>query len=199
MNTTPLKTYAPEARRAFIAAVSAQAARLGITANSIDPAQVQGDVLLVGGQAFPKTIGPARRRLVERIRAHGFEATMEAIAYTWFNRFVAIRYMELHGYLEHGYRVLSAGGARGQGLGARPEILDHAADVELRGLDKEKAIRLKLDGTQDEALYHLLALLQRQAEGLPMPGLLAPLQRGDVGTDAYGVRGASARDDVVAD
>ena len=48
---------------------------------------------------------------------------MEAIAYTWFNRFVAIRYMELHGYLDHGYRVLSHPEAQG-----RPEILDHAAD-----------------------------------------------------------------------
>ena len=102
MNTAPLKTYAPEARRAFIAAVSAQAARLGITATGTQPAEVQGDVLLVGGQAFPRTIASARNKLVERVQAHGFAPAMEAIAYTWFNRFVAIRYMELHDYLaEH--------------------------------------------------------------------------------------------------
>ncbi len=166
MNTTQLKTYAPAARRAFIAAVSAQAARLGISANDIEPTQVQGDVLLIGGQAFPHSIGPGRRRLVERIRAHGFEATMEASAYTWFNRFVAIRYMELHGYLAHGYRVLSAGEA-----GARPEILDHAADVELPGLNRNKAIELKLDGTQDEALYRLLLLAQCNALHQAMPFL----------------------------
>ncbi len=43
----------------------------------------------------------------ERVKRLGFEQAMEAFAYTWFNRLVAIRFMELHGYLEHGYRVLS--------------------------------------------------------------------------------------------
>ena len=57
MNTSQIKDYAPEARKAFIAAVSAQAARLGITAKGNAPAEVQGDVLLVAGQAFPT---PAR-------------------------------------------------------------------------------------------------------------------------------------------
>ena len=91
---------------------------------------------------------------------------MEAAAYTWFNRFVAIRYMELHGYLDHGYRVLSHPEAAG-----RPEILDYAAAVELSGLDREKAIELKLDGTQDEALYRLLLLAQCNALHQAMPFL----------------------------
>ena len=166
MNTSQLKNYAPEARRAFIAAVSAQAARLGITAKGIAAAEVQGDVLLVGGQAFPKAIAPARRRWSSASQAHGFEPTMEAIAYTWFNRFVAIRYMELHGYLDHGYRVLSH--PEGQG---RPEILDHAADVDLPGLDRDKAVELKLDGTKDEELYRLLLLAQCNALHQAMPFL----------------------------
>ena len=166
MNTAQLKAYAPAARRAFIAAVSAQAARLGITATGAQPAQVQGDVLLVGGQAFARDIAPARRRLVERIGAHGFARTMEAIAYTWFNRFVAMRYMELHGYLDHGYRVLSHPENQG-----RPEILDHAADVDLPGLDRSKAVELKLDGTQDEELYRLLLKAQCNALNKAMPFL----------------------------
>ena len=166
MNTAQLKAYAPAARRAFIAAVSAQAARLGITAKGAQPAQVQGDVLLIGGQAFPSDIAPPRRRLVERIGAHGFARTMEAIAYTWFNRFVAMRYMELHGYLDHGYRVLSHPENQG-----RPEILDHAADVELPGLDRSKAVELKLDGTKDEELYRLLLKAQCNALNKAMPFL----------------------------
>ena len=148
MNTSTLKSYAPEARQAFITAVSAQASRLGISATEIQPAQAQGDVLLISGQAFPLTINESRNKLVERVRAHGFDATMDSVAYTWFNRLVAIRYMELHGYLDHGYRVLS----HPEGL-ARPEILDHAADVELPGLDKAKAIELKLDGTHMHPRY----------------------------------------------
>jgi len=161
MNTQQLKTYAPEARRAFIAAVSAQAAKLGITARGSAEVHVQGDVLLVAGQAFPASYTKPRKKLADRIEAHGFDQTMEAIAYTWFNRFVAIRYMELHGYLDHGYRV----------LGGRPEILDHAADVDLPGLDREKAIELKLDGTKDEDLYRLLLLAQCNALNKAMPFL----------------------------
>ena len=166
MNTSQLKEYAPEARKAFIAAVSAQAARLGITATGDAPAQVQGDVLLVGGQAFPKAVAEPREQLAARVRASGFDRTMEAIAYTWFNRFVAIRYMELHGYFNHGYRVLSHPEAQG-----RPEILDHAADVELPGLDRARAVELKLDGTQDEELYRLLLKAQCNVINQAMPFL----------------------------
>ncbi|MFC1573193.1 BREX-1 system adenine-specific DNA-methyltransferase PglX, partial [Candidatus Eisenbacteria bacterium] len=166
MNTTQLKTYAPEARKAFIAAVSAQAARLGTTVKGLTDAQVQGDVLLIGGQAFPRALAEPRKKLVERVRTNGFNITIEAIAYTWFNRLVAIRYMELHGYLVHGYRVLS----HPEGLG-RPEILDHATDVDLPGMDKEEVVELKLDGTQDEALYRLLLMAQCNALHQAMPFL----------------------------
>ena len=166
MNTSQLKSYAPAARRTFIEAVSAQAARVGITTAGTATAQIQGDVLLIDGQAHPMVIVEPRNRLAERVRAHGFEQTMEAIAYTWFNRFVAIRYMELHSYLDHGYRVISHPEAQG-----RPEILDHAADIELPGLDRQQAIELKLDGTQDEALYRLLLLAQCNALHQAMPFL----------------------------
>ena len=104
----------------------------------------------------------SRKRLEEQIRRDGFERVMEAMAYTWFNRFAAIRYMELHGYLDHGYRVLSHPEGQDQ-----PEILEHAADVDLPGLDREKAVELKLDGSKDEELYRLLLTgpVQRPAPG----------------------------------
>ena len=155
MNTSQLKSYAPRARKDFIAAVTAQAARIGITADNVNEAVVQGDVMLVAGQPFPKAMHEPRTRLVERVNAKGFAATMEAIAYTWFNRFMAIRYMELHGYLEHGYRVLS----HPEGT-ERPEILEHATDVDLPGIDPDKVVDLKneLDGQvfqplRDKALF----------------------------------------------
>ena len=166
MNTSQLSSYAPEARNAFIAAVSAQAARLGITSKGTADAQVQGDVLLVGGQAFPKAIASARKALAERVEAHGFDATMEAIAYSWFNRFVAMRYMEMHGYFDHGYRVLSHPENQG-----RPEILDHAADVELPNLDRGRAVELKLDGTKDAELYRMLLIAQCNTLHHAMPFL----------------------------
>jgi len=166
MNTSQLSKYAPEARRTFIAAVSAQAVRIGITSKAIAPAEVQGDVLLIEGQAFPKTMAEPRKHLAKRVEANGFDATMEAIAYTWFNRFAAIRYMELHGYLDHGFRVLSHPEHQG-----RPEILDHATDVDLPGLDHAKVVKLKLDGTKDEDLYQLLLKAQCNALHQAMPFL----------------------------
>ena len=107
-----------------------------------------------------------RKRLEERIRQDGFEQVMEAIAYTWFNRFAAIRYMELHGYLDHGYRVLSHPEGR-----PYPEILEHAADVDLPNFDREKAVELKLDGSKDEELYRLLLKAQCNALHQAMPFL----------------------------
>ena len=112
MNNANLKTYAPQARKDFIAAVSARANMLGIHNNGgvldIALAETQGDITVIAGQAWPSKVNDQRDKLIERIRNDGFEHTMEAVAYTWFNRFAALRYMELHDYLGHGYRALSS-------------------------------------------------------------------------------------------
>lgn len=149
-----------------MAAVTAQANRLGITASGCEAATVQGDVLLISGQPFPASIAEARDRLVKRVKDQGFEATMEAMAYTWFNRLIAIRFMEIQGYLDHGYRVLSHPEGR-----ALPEILDYAVEIELPGLDREQVIALKLDGTKDEELYRLVLIAQCNALHGAMPFL----------------------------
>ena len=166
MNQGNLKTYARQARRDFIAAVSDRAAYHGLTAGGSEPIVRQGDVVLIGERPFPREVAVKRGRLESRIRVEGFEQTMEAMAYTWFNRFAAIRYMELHGYLNHGYRVLSHPENREQ-----PEILDHAAEVDLPDLDREKVVELKLDGARDEELYRLLLTAQCNALHLAMPFL----------------------------
>ena len=107
MNRNTLEVYAQKARRDFIAAVTARAASYGLTAESVEQVVEEGDVTVIGAHAFPRTVAEARKRLEEQIRRTGFGQVMEAMAYTWFNRLAAIRYMELHGYLGHGYRVLS--------------------------------------------------------------------------------------------
>ena len=166
MNRNKLEAYAQKARRDFIAAVTDRAAFYGLTGRSIEPVVEQGDVALIGAHAFPRNVAEPRKRLEEQIRRDGFERVMEATAYTWFNRFAAIRYMELHGYLDHGYRVLSHPECQDQ-----PEILEHVADVALPGLDREKAVELKLDGSKDEELYRLLLKAQCNALHQAMPFL----------------------------
>jgi type II restriction/modification system DNA methylase subunit YeeA len=166
MNQSKLKTYAPKARRDFIAAVTARAAKHGITKKKIEPVYVQGDVALIGAQPFPKKVTAQRSRLEERIKVIGFDQVMEAAAYTWFNRLAAIRYMEIHGYFDHGYRVLSHPDGK-----QTPEIVEHADHLDLPGLNKDRVIDLKLDGTKDEELYRMLLIAQCNALHTAMPFL----------------------------
>ena len=166
MNLNSLEAYARQARREFNEAVTDRAALYGLTAECIEPMTKQGDVVLIGARPFSVDIAGPRERLAGQISCGKFEQVMEAMAYTWFNRFIAIRFMELHNYLEHGYRVLSH--PEDQDL---PEILEQGADVELTGLDKERVLELKLDGTKDEELYRLLLMAQCNSLHTSMPFL----------------------------
>ena len=167
MNRAKLKTYAPQARRDFIQAVTDRAAFYGLTLAGTVPLTETGDLALVAGQAFPRSVAPKRRALEERIAQNGFERTLETIAYTWFNRLVAIRFMELHGYLDHGYRVLS----NPDPAKASPEILDYAENLDLPGLKRNVVIDLKLAGNKEAELYRLLLIAQCNALNTAMPFL----------------------------
>lgn len=169
MNRSALKKYAPQARLDFIEAVTLRARRLGL--DPVLPLSVEqtGDVLLVGGQPFPASIAKQRATLARRIQRQGFNAVVEALAYTWFNRLVAIRFMELKDYLSHGYRVLS------HPQGQQPEILDHVQHLDLLDLDKAEVIRLKTAGNQDEALYREILLAQCHELHRSMPFLFEAL------------------------
>jgi hypothetical protein len=166
MNRAKLKAYAPKARREFIQAVTDRAAYFGLTGDRIETVIEKGDVAIIAGKAFPRAIAAKRKRLEERIGQQGFEQVMEAMAYTWFNRFAAIRFMELHGYLEHGYRVLSHPEGK-----ATPEIIEHAEHVDLPGLDREKVIELKIEGTRESELYGMILIAQCNALHKAMPFL----------------------------
>jgi len=166
MNRSALKTYAPKARLDFIRAVTDRAAFFGLTPKRTEPMEETGDVVIIGGRAFPKVVAHQRRSLEARIQRQGFDQVMEAMAYTWFNRFVALRYMELHGYLDHGYRVLSHPEGKDT-----PEIVEHAEHVTLPGLDAQQVINLKLDGTKEADLYRLLLVAQCNALHEAMPFL----------------------------
>jgi hypothetical protein len=169
MNRSALKKYAPQARLDFIEAVTQRARRLGLDPLKLVSVEQTGDVLLIGGQPFPVSIAKQRVTLAQRIQQQGFMTVVEALAYTWFNRLVAIRFMELKGYLSHGYRVL------GHPQGQQPEILDHVQHLELAGLDKAEVIRLKTAGNQDEALYREILLAQCHELHRNMPFLFEAL------------------------
>lgn len=165
MNKANLKSYAPKARLDFIKAVTERANVLGISAAGVVPAEVRGDVALIDGREWPAKVASQRDELIARIKRHGFEQTMDEVAYTWFNRFAALRYMEIHDYLGHGWRVLSS---RDGGL---PEILRHASEVTLPGLNPDRAREMQLAGNQDNELYKLLLVAQCNELSRVMPFL----------------------------
>lgn len=173
MNKSNLKSYAPQARKDFIAAVTARAHLLGLDDQygqlKVAPAQTQGDVTLIAGQAWPAKVDGQRQQLIARMQREGFAQTVEAVAYTWFNRFAALRYMELHDYLGHGHRALSS---REGGL---PEILAHASELaqagDLLGLKASQVNELKLAGNRDGELYRLLLIAHCNALHQAMPFL----------------------------
>jgi type II restriction/modification system DNA methylase subunit YeeA len=175
MNKAKLKSYASQARLDFIAAVTARANLLGLSEKAgqleVAPAQTQGDVALIAGQAWPAKVATQREQLIARMRREGFGQTCEAVAYTWFNRFAALRYMELHDYLGHGHRALSSA------EGGLPDILTyasdlaHAGDSGLPGLKAELVTELKLAGNRDGELYRMLLVAQCNALSRVMPFL----------------------------
>ena len=165
MNTSHIKKYAPQARNDFIAAMRKQAAKYGITADSILPAEQKGDLLLIGDQVFPLSVMKPRDKLIKRIQTSSFEQTIDYIAYSWFNRLCAIRYMECKGLLDHGRRVLSSA----DGSAGLPQILEECLDIDLPGLNASRVAELKLDGNKDEELYRELLLAQCHALNQVMP------------------------------
>ena len=177
MNKNNLKSYAPQARKDFIAAVTARANLLGLSSSNgqleVMPATHQGDVTLIDGRSWPGKVFTQRENLIKRMKREGFEQTVEAVAYTWFNRFAALRFMELHDYLDHGYRVLS--NATGGEGGNTPAILLHAVDLaqgrSLPGLNAQEVTQLKLAGNQDGELYRRLLVAQCNALSNAMPFL----------------------------
>lgn len=179
MNRNKLKSYAPKARRDFIQAITDRAAYYGLTKNEITPIIEKGDTAIIDDRPFPIGVAQKRKKLEERIKVKGFDQVMEAMAYTWFNRFVAIRYMEIHGYLEHGYRVFSSADNTENTVTTNgtnhtnniPEILKHIEHVDLPGLDREKVIELKLDGSKESELYRMVLIAQCNSLHDAMPFL----------------------------
>src|SRR5262249_43776004 len=169
MDLTKLRRYAPQARQDFLQAVRDRAAHFGLTADKPAPVEVKGDFAVIGGREFPRVVARQRKELEDRIHRHGkggFDAVMEERGYKRVNRVAALRYMELHGYLDHGYRVLSHPDGK-----PMPQIMDHAEHVELPGLKQDKVIELKLAGNKDQELYRLLLVAQCNALHEAMPFL----------------------------
>lgn len=159
MNKNAIKNFAVTARVTLIQAVTQKAFEYEITADGKnDPAQES-----VNGQTLTAAERSQRAQLIERIRANGFVQTMEEAAYTWFNRFIALRFMEVNNYLPSHVRIFSD-----ENGSFKPEVLTDAVNLEIDGLDKALVLEL-LENQENERLYQYIIITQCNAlhEGLP--------------------------------
>lgn len=165
MNKNAIKKFATEARRELISRVSQRALKYGIsekeTGNPNDDS--------VNGHLLSSAEKKQRVALIEQIKEKGYEQVMEEVAYTWFNRFSALRFMEVNGYLPSRVRVFT------EETGTfKPQILAEAIHMELGGLDMEKVYAYKEANDNDE-LYKYLLITQCNALNSVLPGMFQRL------------------------
>ncbi|HAJ96699.1 MAG TPA: BREX-1 system adenine-specific DNA-methyltransferase PglX [Ruminococcus sp.] len=159
MNKTAIKNFAVSARIMLIDAVTQRAYEYDVTENGRnDPAQDS-----VNGNSLTPVEKNQRSQLIQKIRLNGFTQTMEEITYTWFNRFIALRFMEVNNYLPSHIRVFTD-----ENGDFKPEILSNAVNVEIDGLDREYVLEL-LEKQDNETLYKYLIITQCNALNAGLP------------------------------
>jgi len=166
MDKNAIKKYAVWARRELIDRVTKRAAVYGVTADGFG--DVNADT--VNGHLLSGAEKRQRQALIHRIRAKDYEQVMEEVAYTWFNRFAALRFMEVNGYLPSHIRVFTDDEGR-----FRPQILAEAIHLELDGLNMERVYQLK-DANQEEELFKYLLIVQCNALNSILPGMFQKIE-----------------------
>ena len=161
MDKNAIKKYAVWARRELISRVSQKALQYGIAEDSIVPATAAS----VNGVVLSDEEVKQRKALIEQISSKGYEQVMEEVAYTWFNRFIALRFMEVNGYLPSHVRVFTD-----ENNTFNPQILTEAISLELDGLDMERVYALK-DTNDNDTLFKYLVIVQCNALNPILPGM----------------------------
>lgn len=159
MNKTAIKNFAIWARVNLIESAKQRAFEYEITKDGVNTASVD----VIAGRVLSKEEKEQRNQLLNEIKDKGFDQVMEEAAYTWFNRFIALRYMEVNGYLPSKVRVFSNEDGE-----FKPAILDEAMTVEIEGLDREKVLDL-LDKQDNENLYKTLLIAQCNSLSVGLP------------------------------
>lgn len=150
MNDSALKSFCTWARTELIKGVEAQMVRYGITDPVPEPAGSQ----TINGLPLSPLEVEQRDELLRLQAAEGHDALRDRAAYTWFNRIVAIRFIEARGWLPSRMRMLSrADGSHGS------EAVENALDVEISTADPERVAQLKMAGS-DEPLWRYLFVAQ---------------------------------------
>ena len=159
MNKNAIQKFAIWARNELIAQVSQRAYQYGIDESGFGDASAD----TLNGRLLMAEEKSQRQELIKQIKEKGYQQVMEEVAYTWFNRFIALRFMEVNNYLPSHIRVFSdASGA------FKPEILNDVLHLDLPGLDSGKVAEY-IESNDTEALYRYLLLTQCNALNSALP------------------------------
>ena len=172
MNDAAIKSFCSFAREQLTRGVELRMARYGVTPEADaaeQPDAVAGVPLSPQERAQRADLLRQRDALGAGDAARGWARLRDKAAYTWFNRIVAIRFMELRDYLPSRVRMFSdEAGALGS------QALDQALDVEIEGMDPARVVELKQTGS-DEALFRYLLLCQCRELAACLPGVFEPV------------------------
>lgn len=159
MNKNAIQKFAIWARNELITQVSQRAYQYGIDESGFGDASAD----TLNGRLLTAEEKSQRQELIKQIKEKGYQQVMEEVAYTWFNRFIALRFMEVNNYLPSHIRVFSdASGA------FKPEILNDVLHLDLPGLDSGKVAEY-IESNDTEALYRYLLLTQCNALNSALP------------------------------
>ena len=159
MNKNAIQKFAIWARNELIAQVSQRAYQYGIDESGFGDASAD----TLNGRLLTVEEKSQRQELIKQIKEKGYNQVMEEVAYTWFNRFIALRFMEVNNYLPSHIRVFSdASGA------FKPEILNDVLHLDMPGLDSGKVAEY-IESNDTEALYRYLLLTQCNALNSALP------------------------------
>ena len=168
MDKNAIKKYAIWARTELIARVAQKALQYGIT-DATSHEELDKNVDSVNGKLLTSAEKKQRADFIDQIKAKGFDQVIEEVAYTWFNRFTALRFMEVNGYLPTRVRVFTD-----EENNFKPQIITEAIHLEMDGLDIEKVYAFK-EAHKDEELYKYLLITQCNALNKILPGMFQKL------------------------
>ncbi len=151
MNKRVLKEFAVYARNEMRNQVALRAQAFGVTPQGADKLRKGNDYVEINGNRYPLSYQRPLETLIDEYNRKGYDKLIEEVAYTWFNRIIALRFMELHNYLPSRLRVLSS---ETEGK-VDPDILTEYRYADLP-VDEQEIAKLLQQGKREEAYRHLL-------------------------------------------
>jgi len=171
MNKRKLQEFATWAKLNLENQIELSLKQIGINSEyDVKRSKVQGDVTIIEGieKTFNRQFNSERDQIINIVRTDGYKHTIEQFASTWFNRIIAIRFLEIHEYLDHGFKVFP------NEPNTLPEILSNLNFVkEDLNLDMTYIEELTGEGNNKEELYRYILFRQCNALAKPLPMLFS--------------------------